>query len=237
MTNVRRRTRLAAASHPGRVLSVIGRSRQRSFERSSSPHASTERFPVSMRQPTRPFITAYKGRSSKSRTANPWKIEETENADGSPSLNEPSPSAYREIERDPSYLAALDAADAVFGGKAAELPQIPPPSTGRQGRVLPNLLQNDAASAPPARAESNRKRRVGRPAKVKEAVQAEPKKAKPRTVAVAPTPPVQRAKEREPAIVPDRSSRAKRTIQKKWVWKTELKAGENWKRRLSRFAR
>lgn len=188
-------------------------------------------------RPTRPFITAYKGRSSKSRTVNPWKIEETENTDGRSSPKEPSPSAYREIERDPSYLAALDAADAVFGGKAAELPQMQPPSTGRQGRVLPNLLQNDAASAPPASAESNRKRRVGRPAKVAEPIRAEPKKPKPRTVAVAPTPPVQRAKEREPAIVPDGSSRSTRTIQKKWVWKTELKAGENWKRRMSRFAR
>ncbi len=190
-----------------------------------------------MRQPTRPFITAYKKRSSKSRTSNPWKIEETDNADGSPSPKEPTPSAYHEIERDPSYLAALDAADAVFGGKSAELPQISPPSTGRQGRVLPNLLQNDATSAPPASAESTKARRVRRPAKVAEAVRAEPKKPKPRTVAVAPTPPVQRAKEREPAIVPDRSSRSTRAIQKKWVWKTELKAGENWKRRLSRLAR
>ncbi len=191
-------------------------------------------------RPTRPFITAYKGRSSKSRTSNPWKIEETDNADRSPSPKEPSPSAYQEIERDPSYLAALDAADAVFGAKAAELPQMQPPSTGRQGRVLPNLLQNDATSAPPASAESTKTRRVRRPAKVAEPIRAEPKKPKTRTVAVAPAPPVKRAKEREPAIVQDllsQSSRSTRAIQKKWVWKTELKAGENWKRRLSRFAR
>lgn len=211
--------------------------RSRSFERPSTPHASTERIPASMRQPTRPFITAYKGRSSKSRTSNPWKIKEAENADVSPSLNQPSASASPEVERDPSYLAALDAADAVFGGRAAEPPQIPPPPTGRPGRVLPNLLQNDAASAPPARAESTRTRRAQPPAKVAEASHAEPKKAKPRTAAVAPTPPAPRAKEREPAIAPDRSSRATRTIQMKWVWKTELKAGENWKRRLSKFAR
>ncbi len=216
---------------------AIGRLRRRSFERSSSPHASTERFPASMRQPTRPFITAYKGRTSKSRTSNPWKIEETENAGGSQSLNEPSASASLEIERDPSYLAALDAADAVFGGKAAELPQVPPPSTGRQGRVLPNLLQEQAINAPPASAESTRTRRVRRPAKVAKAVPAEPKKKKPQPAAVAPTPPVQRPKEREPAIVADRSSRAIRPIQNKWVWKTELKAGENWKRRFSKFAR
>ncbi len=76
-----------------------------------------------------------------------------------------------------------------------------------------------------------------RPAKVAKAVPAEPKKKKPQPAAVAPTPPVQRAKEREPAIVAERSSRAIRTIQNKWVWKTELKAGENWKRRLSKFAR
>lgn len=190
-----------------------------------------------MRQPTRPFITEYKGRSSKSRTSNPWKIKEAKNTDANPSLNDPSALATLEIERDATYLAALKAADAVFGGKAAELPQILPPSNSLPGRVLPNLLQDDVISSLPASAASNKTRRVRQPAKVIEAVHTEPKKVKRQTAAVTPTHPVQRAREHKPGIVLATSSRATRTIQKKWVLKTELKAGETWKRRLGKFAR
>ena len=110
---------------PGRFLNTQLRlCRGGSFEGPSLPYTSTERSSASMRQPTRPFITAYKGRSPKSRTSNPWKINEPENASGSPSLNGSSASAAPEVERDASYLAALNAADAVFGAKAAERPQI-----------------------------------------------------------------------------------------------------------------
>lgn len=200
----------------------------------------TERSSASMRQPTRPFITAYKGRSPKSRTSNPWKINEPENASGSPSLNGSSASSAPEVERDASYLAALNAADAVFGAKAAERPQILSPSTGLPGRVLPNLLQDDAISDPPARGASVRTRRVRQPAKVKEAVPAEPRKVKPQIAPPTAATPIftaQRAKEPEPEVILKTSSRAIRTIRRKWVLKTELKAGETWKRRLSKFAR
>lgn len=208
-----------------------------SFERPSLPYTSTERSSASMRQPTRPFITAYKGRSPKSRTSNPWKINEPENASGSPSLNGSSASAAPEVERDASYLAALNAADAVFGAKAAERPQILSPSTGLPGRVLPNLLQEDVISDPPARGASVRTRRVRQPAKVAEAVPAKPKKVKPLTAVATPILMAPRAKEPEPEVILKTSSRAIRTIRRKWVLKTELKAGETWKRRLSKFAR
>jgi len=195
-----------------------------------------------MRQPTRPFITAYKGRSPKSRISNPWKIKEAENAAGSislrdPSLRDPSAAAAVEVERDATYLAALDAADAVFGGRAAEGSQIPPESNGPRGRVLPNLLENDVISDPPARGASTRTRRVRQPAKVAEAVPAEPKKVKPQPAVATPILTAPRVKEPEPEVILKTSSRAIRTIRRKWVLKTELKAGETWKRRLSRFAR
>jgi hypothetical protein len=193
-----------------------------------------------MRQPTRPFITAYKGRSPKSRTSNPWKINEPENASVSPTLNAASASAAPEVERDASYLAALNAADAVFGAKAPERPQILSPSTGLPGRVLPNLLQNEVVNDLPARGASTRTRRARQPAKVAEAVPAEPKKAKPQAApltAVTPIFTAPRAKEPEPEVILNTSSRPIRKIRRKWVLKTELKAGETWKRRLSRFAR
>jgi hypothetical protein len=81
---------------------------------------------------------------------------------------------------------------------------------------------------------------VRQPAKAQEAVPAEPKKVKPQTApqtAVTPVFTAQRAKEPEPEVILKTSSRAIRTIRRKWVLKTELKAGETWKRRLSRFAR
>ena len=223
---------------PGRFLNTQLRlCRGGSFERPSLPYTSTERSSASMRQPTRPFITAYKGRSPKSRISNPWKIKEAENAAGSISLKDPSAAAAVEVERDATYLAALDAADAVFGGRAAERSQIPPEPNGPRGRVLPNLLEDDVISDPPARGASTRTRRVRQPAKVAEAVPAEPKKVKPQPAVATPILTVQRAKEPEPEVILKTSSRAIRTIRRKWVLKTELKAGETWKRRLSRFAR
>jgi hypothetical protein len=223
---------------PGRVLNTQLRlCRGGSFEQPSLPYTSTERSSASMRQPTRPFITAYKGRSPKSRISNPWKIKEAENAAGSISLKDPGAAAAVEVERDATYLAALDAADAVFGGRAAEHSQIPPEPNGPRGRVLPNLLENDVISDPPARGASTRTRRVRQPAKVAEVVPAEPKKAKPQPVVATPILTAPRVKEPEPEVILKTLPRAIRTIQRKWVLKTELKAGETWKRRLSRFAR
>ena len=120
---------------PGRFLNTQLRlCRGGSFERPSLPYTSTERSSASMRQPTRPFITAYKGRSPKSRTSNPWKINEPENASWeSYRLTRLQRCGGLEVERDASYLAALDAADAVFGGRAAERSQIPPSRMALRG--------------------------------------------------------------------------------------------------------
>lgn len=190
-----------------------------------------------MRQPTRPFITAYKGRSSKARTSNPWKIEEAASAGAGPSINDVRAPSAPGVERDASYLAALEAADAVFGARAAEPPPVPR-ATSAPGRVLPNLLQEDVASALPARGALTKTRRARQPAKVAKAVPAEPTKAKPRTAAPAPpTPPTPAVEAPRPEITIDASPRAISMIQRKWVLKTELKAGERWKRRMSRFAR
>jgi hypothetical protein len=76
---------------------------------------------------------------------------------------------------------------------------------------------------------------VRQPAKVAEAVPAKPKKVKPLTAVATPILMAPRAK--EPEVILKTSSRAIRTIRRKWVLKTELKAGETWKRRLSKFAR
>ncbi len=192
---------------------------------------------ASMRQPIRPFITAYKSRSSKSRTSNRWDISEAESANANPSFDDPSVFAPPEIEHDAAYLAALKAADAVFGCKAAEVPEVAAPSIGLPGRVLPNLLQEDATTSLPVRAASKKTHRVRQPARVAKSVNAEPKKVKRQVAAVIQTPSVQPTIERKQETVLDTSHRARRAIQKKWVLKTELKAGEKWKRRLGKVAR
>jgi len=189
-------------------------------------------------RPTRPFITAYKNRSSKSRPSDTWTIKETENAKADSSLNDLSALAAVDLTPDAAYFAALKAADAVFGREVDERPRVPPqPATPPTGRILPNLLQEDVLSSRPASPAPKKTRRARQPAKVKAAVRAKPKKPKREALSAAPTPAVQPAREAEPEIVLATSSRARRSIQKRWVLKTDLRAGERWKRRLGKFAR
>lgn len=189
-------------------------------------------------RPTRPFITAYKNRSSKSRPSDTWTIKETESAKADSSLNDLSALAAVEQTPDAAYLAALKAADAVFGRDANEPPRVVrQPDRPPTGRVLPNLLEENVVGPRPARAASKKPPRARQPAKVKEAVHTKPKKPKRQALSTAPTPAAQPAKEREPEIVVETSFRARRSIQKRWVLKTDLRAGERWKRRLGKFAR
>jgi hypothetical protein len=190
-----------------------------------------------MRQPIRPFIIAYKNRATKSRTSNSRNISDPQSANTNPSLDDPSIFATREIKHDAAYLAALEAADTIFGGKAAELPEFITPPKDIPGRVLPNLLQEDALSIFPARGASIKTDRVRQPARVAKSVLTKPNKST-RQAAAATTPTaVQQVIESTLEVVPASSQRARRAIQKKWVLKTELKAGEKWKRRLSKAAR
>lgn len=189
-------------------------------------------------RPTRPFITAYKNRSSKSRPSDTWTIKETESAKADTSLNDLSALAAVDLAPDSAYLAALKAADAVFGREADERPRVPPqPATPPTGRILPNLLQEDVLSSRPASPAPKKTRRARQPAKVKEAVRAKPTTPKREALSAAPTPAVLPARGAEPEIVFETSFRVRRSIQKRWVLKTALKAGERWKRRLGKFAR
>lgn len=191
-----------------------------------------------MRQPTRPFITAYKNRSTKSRASDSWKIKEDETAKAETSLNDLSALAAVEVEPDAAYLAALKAADAVFGREADKTPPAPSqPNRLPTGRVLPNLLQEEIVNSRPASAPS-KKSRPGRPAaKVKAPVQTKPKRPKRQAQLTAPTPAAQPARASEPEMALESSSPTGRAIREKWVLKTTLKAGERWKRRLGKFAR
>jgi hypothetical protein len=80
-------------------------------------------------------------------------------------------------------------------------------------------------------------RRVRQSLKIAKSVSIEPGKLAQKAVTVTTAPAAQRTLECKQDILLDSSQRARRAIQKKWVLKTELKAGEKWKRRLSKAAR
>ncbi len=117
-----------------------------------------------MRHPVRPFITAYKGRSAKSSTARSLaalaaSVDEKPRPKPAPlRLEEPAPAP---ASHDEAYLAALRAADAVFGrlGVPPAAPQPAPKSEGPSGRILPSLLQEERAAV---RFEEEPSRKRGR---------------------------------------------------------------------------
>ncbi len=135
---------------------------------------------------------------------------------------------------DDAYQAALKAADEVFGGKISTGPVEATISSPNHsvGRVLPSLTGEDDARLSETREKDRSFRKVQK----------------------AQRPPSSRRKEQvlpviEDVKVPDEQSaeclsfqkpassalrRKRRPIQKRWVLKTELKAGQKWKRRFYR---
>ncbi len=184
-----------------------------------------------MRQPIRPFVTAYKNRSSKSR-ASQWYAGQPDANSPERSLIAPAADTPPVLEQDMSYADALAAADAVFGGNALE-PIAGPPSPS--GRILPCLLQYNEQSA--AKGETLKKTsRTPRAPKLLAPktgkTSAPPNKTTAAKKAVEPSPPPA-----TPDIQSASSTRERSTIQTRWVRKTELKPGEQWKRRLCQAAR
>jgi hypothetical protein len=182
----------------------------------------------------RPFITAYKNRSSKS--PRPWDVDDPEKAVPKPLPVDLGANASAPSGRDVSYSAAMAAADAVFGGKAVEvvalqeLPNVP------TRRILPCLLQPEAELASPPEA-ATKARRAPR------AVKPLGRKAVKATAPTSSIEPVAKtAVESSPILTtPDipnllATRRERSAIQSRWVRKNELKPGEKWKRRLCKAA-
>lgn len=194
-----------------------------------------------MRQPVRPFITAYKYRSSKTRASRAWDVEEPEKVDSKPSPVGLGADQSPKSERGVSYSAAMAAADALFGGAAPDPVAPLAPSSVASGRILPSLLQareQSSLETEPARKAP----RASVTTKPKKTTPPEPQKAKapaPRSKPVV----AERAVEPAPVLTTadiesaTPASRGRSSIQGRWVRKTELKPGEKWKRRLCEPAR
>ena len=194
-----------------------------------------------MRRTVRPFIKELKSRSLKSSTPRPPTIDDAGKKGSKPSFLDLGVFTPRQNNTNDKYKAALKVADAVFGGGnlVVAVPENGPSSDAPAGRVLPSLIEKDDALTVRL-AEADEKTRRGRSAgKAKSSSPIRRKK------------PILRP-ENETAIVsvegpaatlsPEISivsapRREHRSIQKRWVLRTELKAGEKWKRRLCKAAR
>lgn len=187
-----------------------------------------------MRPPIRPFVTVHKHRLLNSRASRPLPNSNAQNAAPGPSLDDPNILTTSLTELDAAYTAALEAADAIFGGKAVERPVMPPPPK-TTGRVLPDLLQQEALASL-QETPAPQKRRAPPTPKAAKPTPIKPKKS---SSPPASSPPVRKhqAEERQPEVAPELSRHAVSAIQRRWVFKTELKAGEKWKRRLRKVAR
>lgn len=199
----------------------------------------TPRGPV--RRTVRPFIKEFKTRSAKSSGARPRPIADADNDGSKPSFLDLSVFATHQNSCDDEYKAALKAADTVFGRSSSVAPVLEkaPSSNAPVGRVLPSLIDEDDALTLRL-TEVDEKNRRGR--RVGNAKSSSPIQRK--RPALHPEREVARVSVERPAasfspeisIVPA-PRRERRSIQKRWVLETELKAGEKWKRRLCKAAR
>ena len=191
-----------------------------------------------MRRPIRPFIKEFKNRSIKPSTAQPRPVSDV-NHGAKPSFLDPSAFATRRIHFADGYKAALEAADAVFAGRSTvvSIPETAPSSKALVGRILPSLIDEDAAlTGRSTEADEKRRRGLGKGQSSPPIRRNKPTpQAKSEVVRVSVERPAPCVSSEKLLVAAPR--RERRSIQKRWVLKTELKAGEKWKRRLRQGAR
>lgn len=190
------------------------------------------------RRPVPPFITEFKKPTSRSSASRPAR-------DGGAAADKPKPAFLDpkrflgdRSENDDGLEAAMRAADAIFSINAAAASEIETPAPAPKGRILPSLIDPEDELTIRLR-EAEAKRRRGRKPK-HDAPSSSARSERPtRRPKIKPPPPVAPTPapiDAERQIL-SRNPRARRSIQERWVLKTELKPGERWKRRLHRAAR
>ncbi len=194
-----------------------------------------------MRRTVRPFIKEFKTRSAKSSATYSRPIGDADNNGSKPSFLDRNVFMIRQNKFDDEHKVALTAADAVFGrsNPVAPLPKASPLSDAPVGRVLRSYVAEDDLLTVRL-TEGDGKSRSGRSVeKVKSSFSVRFKKP-----TRQPEGEVARDFLERPAtsFSPDKLTvsaprRERRSIQKRWVLRTELKPGENWKRRLCKAAR
>jgi len=194
-----------------------------------------------VRHRVRPFIKEFKTRSAKSSATHPRPIGDADNDGAKPSFLDLNVFTIRPNQFDDEHKVALTAADAVLGrsNPLAPLPKASPLSIAPVGRVLPSLIRDDDVLTVRLTKGNGQARSSRRAGKVKSSTPIRLKKP-----ILQPENEVAGGILERPAtsFSPDISivsapRRDRRSIQKRWVLRTELKAGEKWKRRLCKAAR
>ena len=193
-----------------------------------------------MRHTVRPFIKEFKTRSAKSSAAHPQLISDADNNGSKPSFLGLNAFSLRRNNDGDQHKVAVVAADAVFGrgSPVAPLSETSQLSNAPVGRVLPSLIGEDDPLPVRLKDSDGKSRRGHRIGKLKSPL---PIRRNQRTF--QPKSDVASVLlERTDASFSDISiasapRRERRSIQRRWVLRIELKAGEKWKRRLCKAAR
>jgi hypothetical protein len=194
-----------------------------------------------VRRTVRPFIKEFKTRSAKSSAAHSQLISDADNDGSRPSFLDLGVFSTRQNNNGDERKVALTAADAVF---ERESPVVPLPETSQLsnapvGRVLPSLIsENDPL--PVRLTDGDGKSRRGRNAgKVKSSLPIRRKQPtlRPKSELASDFLEQPAASLSANILIVSMPFRKRRSIQKRWVLRSELKAGEKWKRRLCKAAR
>ena len=194
-----------------------------------------------MRHTVRPFIKEFKTRSAKSSAAHPRPTGDAGNDGSKPSFSGLNVFSTRQSNNGDEHKVAFTAPDAVFGrgSPVAPLSETSQLSNAPVGRVLPSYIGEDDLLTVRL-TEGDGKSRSGRSVgKVKSSSPIRLKKP-----TLRPESEVARVFLERPTtsfstdiLIVSTPHRDRRSIQKRWVLRTELKAGEKWKRRLCKAAR
>mgnify|MGYP006915176979 CR=1 FL=1 len=192
------------------------------------------------RRPIPPFITEFKKPTSRSSASRPPREGVAAAIKPKPAFLDPKKFLEDRSDNDDGLEAAMRAADALFSASvpAAHKIDTPAPPT-TTGRILPSLIDPEDELTVRLR-EAETKRRRGRkpkadaPSSTAKSERPAPRpRIKPAAPSAAPSPaPIDAERQ-----ILSRNPRVRRPIQERWVFKTELKPGERWKRRLHRAAR
>jgi hypothetical protein len=194
-----------------------------------------------VRRTVRPFIKEFKTRSAKSSAAHLRPAGDDGNDGSNPSFLGLNVFSLRQNNNGDGHKVALTAVDAVFGrgSPVAPLSETSQLSNATVGRVLPSLIGEDDTLAVLITEGNEKSRRGHRIGKLKSPL---PIRRNQRTL--QPKSDVARDFLEQPdancspdILLASTLLRKRRSIQKRWVLKTELKAGEKWKRRLCKAAR
>ena len=194
-----------------------------------------------MRRTVRPFIKEFKTRSAKSSAAHPQLISDADDNGSKPSFSGLNVFSPRQNNNGDGHKVAFTAADAFFGRGSLEAPlsETSQLSNAPVGRVLPSLIGEDDPSPVRLTDGDGKSRRGHRIGKLKSSL---PIRHNQRTL--QPKSDLASGFLDRPGtsfspdiLIVTTPHRDRRSIQKRWVLRTALKAGEKWKRRLCKAAR